>query len=378
MFPASFPYAGARPDVLSLHERTGATTRYTGRGVVIALIDSGFYPHRDLSGRIRLYVDASTSHFIETRRVTRTDVFSWHGQMTSVLAAGDGSSSQGRYRGLATGAEVVLVRVTNPRGGIKEPDILRGLQWVAANHQRLNIRVVNVAVGGDWENHDPHYPLHDVVRRLTQEGVTVVVAAGNANQPVLLPPASAPEAIIVGGVDDNNSADVNQWRLYHHNYGRAHDGSYKPDILAPAKWLPSPILPGSQMMRHARWLAPLLHVTDAAEATRLLCAGYRDLGIHQAAACTPDEGVYGQIRALIHKHKIIDAYHQHVDGTSASSAVLAGLVAQMLEANPALNPYEVRVILESTAVRFPDVPLERQGAGIMHPAAAVAAAAGVL
>lgn len=378
MFPTNFPYAGARPDMLSLHERTGATTRYTGRGVVIALIDSGFYPHRDLSGRIRLYVDASTSRLIETRRITRTDIFSWHGQMTSVIAAGDGSSSNGRYRGLATGAEVVLVRVTNPRGGIKEPDILRGLQWVANNHKRLNIRVVNVAVGGDWENHDPQHPLHDVVRRLVAEGVTVIVAAGNANQPVLLPPASAPEAIIVGGVDDNNSADVNQWRPYHHNYGHAHDGSHKPDILAPAKWLPSPILPGSQMMRQAHWLAPLLHITDTAEADRLLCAGYRDLGLSQATACAPDEALYGQIRALIHKHKLIDSWHQHVDGTSVSSAVVAGLVAQMLEANPALTGDEVRVILASTAVRFPDVSPELQGAGIMHPAAAVAAAAGVL
>lgn len=360
----------------SLHERTGANTRYTGRGVVIALIDSGFYPHRDLSGRLRRYVDASTSRIVESNRITRTDVFSWHGQMTSVIAAGDGSSSGGRYRGLAPAAEVVLIRVTNPRGGIKEPDILRGLEWVLASHERLNIRIVNIAVGGDWESHDPTHPLHRAVRRLYEAGVTVIVAAGNANRPVLLPPASAPEAIIVGGVDDHNSQDVNQWRPYHHSFGRAYDGTPKPDILAPAAWLPSPILPGSRMMRQAQWLAPLLHAPEKQAVDQLLCAGAADLGLRKEIGCAPTETTYAEMRGLLHKHKLIDRLHQHVEGTSVSSAIVAGLVAQMLEAHPALSAEKVRAILGSTAVRFPSVPAEQQGAGIIHPAAAVGAVAG--
>jgi hypothetical protein len=48
----------------------------------------------------------------------------------------------------------------------------------------------------------------------------------------------------------------------------------------------------------------------------------------------------------------------------------------MLEANPALNPADLRAILRETASPLPDVPAPRQGAGVLRPAAAVARAGG--
>ena len=55
----------ARPQLLSIPERLDANPRFTGRGVVIALVDSGFYPHPDLmrpKRRIKAYADATLAY----------------------------------------------------------------------------------------------------------------------------------------------------------------------------------------------------------------------------------------------------------------------------------------------------------------------------
>jgi serine protease AprX len=371
-FTSNFPYPGDDyPKLLSLMERTGAPPALTGRGVVMAFIDAGFYPHPDLADRILLHVDASTNHVVEQRGRFKVSDLSWHGQMTSVIAAGDGRTSGGRYRGLASGASLVLIKVSTPRGQIKETDIVRGLRWLLDTHRRLNVRIVNISVGGDFVSVDPEHPLHRAVRKLVEAGVTVVIAAGNRPVDHLLPPASAPEAITVGGVNDHNALDSSLWTLYHHSYGRVYDGSRKPDILAPAVWIPSPILPGSHIEREVRWLAPLLRTSDEARIHHLLRQGYRDLGLMYDAALNADETVYMTLQQRIHAHKVVDAHHQHVDGTSVAAPIVSAAAALLLEVNPCLTPMMIRAMLTHTARLLPDVPLERQGAGVLDVRAAV-------
>ncbi len=376
--PAFTPnYPTYKPEQITLlptPERTSARTEYTGRGVVMAFIDSGFYPHPDLQGRILLHVDASTNRVIEQGADFSSSDLSWHGQMTSVIAAGDGQTSKGKYRGIASGAQLVLVKVSTPIGHIKETDILRGLRWVIDTHKRLNIRVVNISVGGDFVSNDSNHPLHKAIRKLTKAGVVVVVAAGNRNSDHLLPPASAPDAITVGGIDDHNSLDESRWVSYHHSYGRAYDGSIKPEILAPAAWLASPIMPGSSVAREAYWLAPLLVKSEERHLRKLLKRGHTELGLTQFATAQPDEHLYAVLQQRIHAHKLIDAHHQHVDGTSVAAPVVSSVIAQMIEANPRLTPQQIRAILTTTAKRLPHIPLERQGSGILNAPQAVLAA----
>jgi len=78
--------------LLSLHERLEASAQLTGRGVVMAFIDSGYYRHPDLADRILVHADATTNHIIEELQVMTMDDLSWHGQMTSVVAAGTAAS----------------------------------------------------------------------------------------------------------------------------------------------------------------------------------------------------------------------------------------------------------------------------------------------
>jgi serine protease AprX len=81
------------------------------------------------------------------------------------------------------------------------------------------------------------------------------------------------------------------------------------------------------------------------------------------------------IQARINTHKIIDANHQHVDGTSVAAPIVSAIVAQMLEVNPRLTPVQIRAILKETAKPLPNTALERQGAGVLNAAQAVISAA---
>ncbi|MDX2160608.1 MAG: S8 family serine peptidase [bacterium] len=379
MFERGYPvHDTAVHEILSTPLRLNADTQRTGKGITVAFVDSGFYPHPDLGDRVLTHVDATEPRVVESRRrFHRPMWYGWHGQMTSTIACGDGRLSEGYYRGLAPQANLVLIKVSTPKRQIKEPDILRGLEWLTAHHVRFGVRVVNVSVGGDFPNADPEYSLHRVVRRLVDEGVVVVTAGGNNPSAPLVPPATAPEAITVGGYDDHNSLDRTHWRLYGHSTGRAFDGTPKPDILAPAAWIASPILPRTSVARESQWLAPLMRLPkeDAKALRTLLKEAYTDLGLTKAQATRPTAQVMADLQSRILEHKIIHPHYQHVGGTSVAAAVVSGLVAQMLEANSRLTPGMVKDMLIRTAVRLPEAPLEPQGAGAIRAGDAVANAA---
>ena len=154
-------------------------TRFTGRGVTIAFLDSGFYAHPDLTAtrhRIKAHHDVTTGVTLK-RAVPRPDVSSWHGMMTSVVCAGDGSLSGGRYRGLASEADLVLVKVgTSAR--IRHEDIQKGLEWIRANRETFDIKVANISCGGDWEASYLTDPLSRIAEDCVREGIVVVAAAG--------------------------------------------------------------------------------------------------------------------------------------------------------------------------------------------------------
>jgi serine protease AprX len=370
VFQPNYPrYTGYT--VLTMAARCDAPTDVTGRGVTIAFIDSGFYPHPDLTGRVLCHVDATSGRIIEGRRFNSPEWYSWHGQMTSVIAAGAGTM----FPGLARESTLVLIKVSTVHKQIKERDILRGLRWLLANHKRFGVRVLNLSVGGDFESFDPDHPIHRAVAQLTDAGIVVCVAAGNYPFPRLVPPSSAPSAITVGGYSDENALGQDCRVMYPSSWGVAYDGTPKPELLGPARWIASPILPGSAMFRRAHWLAQLLD-RDANEpiVQEVLHNGFIDLGLSRSEAFHPNTNLYEKLQRQIEKDKLIDAEHQHVDGTSVSVAVVSSIVAQLLETHPNLTPEAVKAILTGTADSLPKVPRERQGGGMINPMRALAAA----
>lgn len=363
-----------RSAILPLHVRLDAPADLTGAGVTMAFLDAGFYAHPDLCAprdRIRHYVD------INDRRARRLDLdvpdaSSWHGMMTSVVACGNGHLSGGRYRGLASAADLVLVRCGRVTR-ITHDDIRRGLDWVLAHRARFNIRIVNISCGGDYEASYLTDALSQSAEALARDGVFVCAAVGNAgHQPghPVVPPASAPSVLAVGGLDDKNDLADHDWALYHSSYGPTIDGLQKPEVIAPGIWVAAPILPGTPTAAQAT----LLEHLDQAPAASLRDLIVRNPGVDaalDAAAHLEPPLIRQLVEARLRDHNVISGSYKHVDGTSFASPIVASLAAQMIEANPALTPQAIRHILIRTARRLPAVAIDQQGWGIVQPRRAV-------
>jgi serine protease AprX len=354
--------------------RLGASAQYTGRGVTIAFLDSGFYGHPDLvepENRILKYVDI-TNPRAGSNALFNPDVSSWHGMMTSVVACGNGHLSNGLYRGIASGANLVLVKCGTARR-IRHDDIRRGIEWVIRNRDRYNIRIVNVSCGGDYEVPYLDDALCHAAERATRAGILVCAAVGNAghdpNHPVL-PPASAPSVLTVGGLDDKNRLVFADYDMYHSSYGPTIDGLQKPEVIAPGIWVAAPILPGTPTADQARLLSALAVAPDAA--LRDLVAANRGVDDDVDAALGLDAYLIRHLVEIkLRDNAVISGSYKHVDGTSFSSPIVASIAAQMLEANPSLAPFQVKSILVRTATRLPHVPVDRQGWGVVNAKRAV-------
>ncbi|HMA34285.1 MAG TPA: S8 family serine peptidase, partial [Chloroflexia bacterium] len=356
----------ALPVPLRLH----ANPLFRGRGVVLGMLDSGFYPHPDLTqpvNRIRATVDAMRDPPVEGADFSQPEVRSWHGLMTSVVAAGNGYLSGGRYRGIAAEAELVLVRVGRENMRIPDSDIAHGLRWLLAHHRRLGIRVLNISLGGDAETSTETDPVDRLAEALIAEGVTVVTAAGNSGRRHIVPPASAPGVLTVGGATDQNLLNVHlatftPWRS---SYGPTSSGHQKPELVAPSMLLAAPLLPGTRQAREAARLARLLARDDAtllATREEVRKALYLRTGALDRLTAGELRYVLGERMA---RHNWLSAAYQFVDGTSVAAPVVAAIAVQILEANPSLTPAQVKALLTSTAVPMQGVPPEKQGAGVV-------------
>ena len=358
--------------VLPTPLRLDADHRFTGRGTTIAFLDSGFYSHADLTtpeNRILAFHNIVPKG---TGTLQSIDAASWHGMMTSVVAAGNGSLSKGFYRSIAPGAKVVLVKVSQS-GRISEANLQEGLEWVLENREKYGVRVVNISAGGDYQSSYLTNELCQTVERAVREGLVVVCAVGNAGHepghPVL-PPASSPSSIAVGGLDDQNSLDRARRGMYRSSYGPTVDGLQKPELIAPGIWVPAPILPHTPTAAEAELYATLDRAEDS-ELRRIIEEHAEvDAQLYEARDLrTP------LLRHLItikmREGDVISEHYKYVDGTSFAAPIVSSIIACMLEANPALSPQQVKRILIDTAERLPDIEIDRQGWGVVAPRRAV-------
>ena len=302
--------------------RLNADQRFTGNGITICFIDSGFYPHPDIisvRNRIKAAIDItrpgpSANNYLNSISIPGNDA--WHGTMTTVVCAGDGFLSNGLYKGIACDAELVLLKVQDQQEQITTDNIVKALQWVLDNYQQYRIRIVNISLGSDESIGFRQSKIDQLAEELIAKGIIIVAAAGNDEKGMIKAPADSPHVITVGGMDDENNLNSSA-KLYHSSFGKTVDDIQKPELIAPAIWIAAPILPGKEE--------------------------------------TIDPG----------KH--ISKHYMHVDGTSFAAPIVSAVIAQLLEANPELTPLAIREILFSTAKRIKGLPAERQGFGTIQP-----------
>ena len=362
--------------VLPTPLRLDTNPRFTGRGVTMAFLDSGFYPHPDIMQprrRLLAYKNVAGGNKYDFEKSTNS---SWHGMQTSVAAVGNGYLSGGLYRGIASDAELVLVQVAGP-AGITYKTIVSGFEWVIKKKERYNIRILNVSLGTAAEQPYRLNTLDGLAEDAMQAGIVVLVAAGNdgydPDRNIITPPASAPSVITVGGLNDQNSLNISDIVPYHSNFGKTIDGIVKPEIVAPGIWVAAPILPGSPLFQKAKLLWSFKDL-DSRDLRKSVEDNVERIGLETSILDLSDQDLLKRIKDEIGREKLIAPHYQHVDGTSFSSPIVGSVIAQMLEANPALTPSVVKEILIDTAVSLPGIPRERQGYGMVNPRAAVESA----
>jgi serine protease AprX len=346
--------------------RLNADPKYTGKGVTICFIDSGFYPHPDLiqtKNRIKICLNMTNDNPVPSFSF---DDSAWHGTMTSVVCAGDGYMSDGLYKAIAPDAELVLLKVQDHNNQITPGNIARALQWVLHHHKEYNIKIVNMSLGGDEAVSHLESEIAQLAEQLVAAGITVVAAAGNDDQALIKPPANAPNVITVGGIDDQNMLE-GELQTYHSSFGRTVDGLYKPELLANAIWIAAPILPGTKEKAEAEALhnAFLLDDDFLIHATE---------NVQKNSALKFDDELKNDVSYVrqlltqrIQQTKFFSANYMHVDGTSFAAPLVCGVIAQMLEINPILHPAAIRHLLFAAAKRLPHLPVEKQGFGYVRP-----------
>lgn len=364
-------HAPNRFAVIPTSVRLNADPEYTGKGVTIAFLDSGFYPHPDLiepANRIIAYHDL-TKERPSLDPQDPSESWQWHGTQTSIAAAGNGHLCEGAYRGLAHESRLVLVKVSHD-GRITEEHIARGIKWVIANRERYDIRVLNISLGGDEDVPCSRSIIDQAAEEAIRSGIVVVVAAGNSDNGHSIPPANSPSVITVGGYHDNNQLNGNGLGLYHSNFGATADGTIKPEVVGPAMWVAAPILPGTPLYDRAEALSHLAAAPDY-QLPSLARELEEKAELPENLRFAEPAAVRAFVEASLNQQKIVAAHYQHVDGTSFAAPIVTSIVAQMIEANPKLTPGAVKNLLISTADRISNAPAIRQGYGVVNARRAV-------
>jgi serine protease AprX len=278
----------------------------TGRGVTVAVLDTGVAPNLpDLAGRLVQVTDDTTGQVAPCKNLSGeldcNDRYG-HGTFIAGLIAGNGTSSGGKWKGVAPEASVLSVKAAGADGSADVSNILAGIQWAVSFKDRYNIRVLNLSLGTDSTQDWTVDPLNYAVERAWAAGMTVVVAASNEGPAPgsITKPADDPWVITVGAIDDRGTAGVSDDQLPDFSgRGPTAQGVAKPDVVAPGAHVISLRAPGSTIDNQFPWY--------------------------------------------------VDGSYRRGSGTSMATGVVSGEVALMLQANPGLTPDRVKYAIKATA-----------------------------
>jgi serine protease AprX len=315
----------------------------SGQGVTVAVIDTGIdATHTDLSygqqviQNVRVAdLQGSAPAFIyppAAEGLPNSDWTMGHGTLVASIIAGSGAAASGYYGGMAPGAKLL---------GISGGDanlffVLSAMDYVLSHRLDQNIRVVNCSFGisGVFDANDP---VNVATQVLHDSGISVVFSAGNrGDQPNSLNPYSvAPWVIGVGAATKSGSLCSFSSR------GAAGYGAFYPTLVAPGQAI------------------------VGARATGINVVGASGL---TAGLISPDNDIQTIPPAYL-------ARYTSSSGTSFAAPHVAGTIALMLQANPALQVDDIRNILQETATPMLGYSRYEVGAGSLNAYAAVRKAA---
>ncbi|MEQ9464306.1 MAG: S8 family peptidase [Haliea sp.] len=323
----------------------------TGRGVTVAVLDSGLWEHPalalDTRGKPRI-----AGRYDAIRNIVGQPVLdaSGHGtHMSSVISHSEevltNSKPSGTWKGIAPDVNLVAVKAFDEDGQGEFLDIVRGIQWIVEQREALDIRVLNLSFAARprW----PYFldPINQALMKAWAAGITIVAAAGNEGpDPMTIgSPGNLPYLITVGAYTDSWTAEErdDDYIPDFSSRGPTPTGHIKPDIVAPGGHVAGLVQPGSTLTRkHPNYMISTgeLVMTGTSQASALV-AGIAALLLQLEPDMTPDD-VKCKLMSSAEPAITPDgrlAYSPFQQGSGAVSAVRAVTLGQRNCGNSELN-----------------------------------------
>lgn len=260
--------------------------KWLGKGVVVAVLDTGVSKHPQLQGRILTFQD-----FVNGRY----DMYDDNGHGTHVCGVIGGNTI-----GIAPECRMIMLKVLDETGNGRVENSMRAFRWILEHQETHNIRVVNISMGmGTQADQDDKCYIMNAVELLWKMGLVVVAAAGNLGprEGSVTIPGLHEHIITVGSYDNNQSGR-----------GSVRRRIFKPDLVAP---------------------------------------GAR---VYSCNAFWNQKG---------------ESLYVAKSGTSMSTPIVSGAVADLLSKYPNLTNREIKKRLKNSCDSL-GMPVTRQGSGILN------------
>ncbi len=286
---------------------------FTGRGVDVAIIDSGVAPVPGLDGPDKLIHGPDLSFESQSPDLRNLDTFG-HGTFMAGLIAGHdadlatpySSAPASQYRGVAPDARIVSLKVAAADGGVDVSQVIAAIDWVVQhkNDNGMNIRILNLSYSINSAQSYLVDPLAFAVEQAWDAGIFVVASTGNAGylkkskgSGNIGMPARDPFVLAVGASDSQHTLGVvdDIAPAFSSSGGKARDA----DVAAPGTSLQGLRVPGS----------------------------FIDLN---------------------HPEGRIDDRYFRGSGTSQAAAVASGAAALVIQQRPDITPSQLKVLLQKS------------------------------
>jgi subtilisin family serine protease len=330
----SYDSSGDGGSMYKVAQETGATAMWaagwTGRGVDVALIDSGVAPVTGLNSSGKVIHGPDLSFDSQAPNLAYLDTFGHGTHMAGIIAGDDdptvtpsATAAQSNFMGMAPDSRLVSVKVADASGATDISQIIAAIGWVVQHRYDggMNIRVLNLSFGTDGTQDYRVDPLAYAAEVAWRTGIVVVVAGGNAGfgSSKLNNPAYDPFLLAVGADDSKGTTATSDDQVP--SFSSSGDGTRGPDLIAPGK--------------------SIVSLNDAGSSV--------DLAYPSARVGT---------RSL------------RGSGTSQAAAVVSGAAALLAQQRWGASPDQIKALLTSTGTSIPGASAAMQGHGLVNLSAA--------
>ncbi|MFN8075170.1 MAG: S8 family serine peptidase [Kineosporiaceae bacterium] len=323
----------------------------TGKGVDVALIDTGIAPVPSLNDVTKVVVGPDLSISESSADTRYLDTYGHGTAMAGIIAGretnntvanGTGTTQTGgansgsayaadttNYYGMAPDARLINLKLADQNGVVDVTQMIAAINWVVQNKTAngMNIRVLNLSYGTESPQHPTNDPLSYAAEQAWKAGIVVVAAAGNEGGTVagLSNPAYNPWILAVGAADTKGTDALTDDVVPTFSAKLGGNFAYHgPDVVAPGVGIISPGVTGS-------------YLSDTYSSARV---------------------GNGFLRG---------------SGTSQAAAVVSGGVALLLQARSYLTPDQVKGVLQAGAKPLTNTIKGAQGSGMIDLLASNAA-----